>query len=226
MMIRDGSMTAQSDRLCITVRGKGGHGARPHEAVDAIVISSFLIAALQTLVSREINPHYASVVTIGKITAGSASNVIAEKAELLGSIRTLRADARQHIHSGLRRMVRAAAELHDAQIDIRIDDGYPPVANEPVSTDIARQAAIDVLGRDEVVATEFPSMGSEDFSYYLEEIPGCFVRFGARHPDWEPIPLHSPAFDVDEGVLAIGTLFFDRLARLAHERREEIPDGV
>jgi hippurate hydrolase len=226
MMIRDGSMTAQSDRFCITIRGKGGHGARPHEAIDAVVISAFLIAALQTLVSREINPHHASVVTIGKIRAGWAANVIAENAELIGTIRTLRKDARRHIHNGLRRMIGAAAELHDAQIDIRIDEGYPPVINEPISTDIARQAAIDVVGRDALVASEFPSMGSEDFSYYLDEVPGCFVRFGARHPDWEPTPLHSPAFDVDERVLPIGTLFFDRLARLAHERREEKPDGV
>lgn len=226
LMIRDGTITAQSDRFCISVRGKGGHGARPHEAVDAVVISGFLIAALQTLVSREINPLHASVVTIGKIQAGSAANVIAEESELLGSIRTLRKEVRQHIHNGLRRMVGAAAELHNAQIEIRIDEGYPPVVNEPVSTDIARQAAIEVVGSDRVVASEFPSMGSEDFSYYLDEVPGCFVRFGARHPDWEPIPLHSPAFDIDERALAVGTLFFDRVARLAHKRKEEIPDGL
>jgi hippurate hydrolase len=226
IMIRDGSVTAQSDRFSITVRGKGGHGARPHEAVDAIVISGFLIAALQTLVSREINPLHASVVTIGKIRAGSAANVIAEEAELLGSIRSFREDVRQHIHHGMERMVSAAAELHNAEIDIRIDEGYPPVVNEPVSTDTARKAAFDVVGRDLVVAAEFPSMGSEDFSYYLHEIPGCFVRFGARHPDWEPIPLHSPVFDVDERVLAIGTLFFERVARVANGRIEEISDGV
>jgi len=226
MMIRDGSVTAQSDRFCITVRGKGGHGARPHEAVDAVVISGFLISALQTLVSREINPLHASVVTVGKIRAGSAANVIAEHAELLGSIRSLRDDVRRHIHNGLKRMVGAAAELHNAEIDIRIDEGYPPVVNEPVSTSIARQAAIDVVGGDAVVTAEFPSMGSEDFSYYLEEIPGCFVRIGSRHPDWEPIPLHSPAFDIDERALAIGTLFFDQVTRVAHERVEEIRDGV
>lgn len=226
MMIRDGSVTAQSDRFSIKVRGKGGHGARPHEAVDAVVISGFLIAALQTLVSREINPLHASVVTIGKIRAGSAANVIAEEAELLGSIRSFREEVRQHIHHGMERMVSAAAELHNAEIDICIDEGYPPVVNESVSTDIAREAAIDVLGNDLVVASEFPSMGSEDYSYYLHKIPGCFVRFGARHPDWEPIPLHSPAFDVDERVLAIGTLFLDRVARIAHQRIEEIPDGV
>lgn len=226
MMIRDGSVTAQSDRFAIKVRGKGGHGARPHEAVDAVVISGLLIAALQTLVSREINPLHASVVTIGKVRAGSAANVIAEEAELLGSIRTFREETRQSIHRGMERMVRAAAELHNAEITIHIAEGYPPVVNEKISTDIAREAAKDILGRDLLVDSEFPSMGSEDFSYYLEKIPGCFVRFGARHPDREPIPLHSPAFDVDERVLAIGALFFDRVARLAHQRIDEIIDGV
>jgi hippurate hydrolase len=116
IMIRDGSVTAQSDRFAIKVRGKGGHGARPHEAVDAVVISGFLIAALQTLVSREINPLHASVVTIGKIRAGSAANVIAEEAELLGSIRTFREEVREQIHHGMERMVSAAAELHNAEI--------------------------------------------------------------------------------------------------------------
>lgn len=226
IMIRDGDITAQSDRFVIKVRGKGGHGARPHEAVDAVVISGFLIAALQTLVSREINPLHASVVTIGKIRAGSAANVIAEEAELLGSIRSFREEVRQHIHHGMRRMVSAAAELHNAQIDIRIDEGYPPVVNEKVSTDIAREAAFEVVGDEGIVVSEFPSMGSEDFSYYLHEIPGCFVRFGARRPEWEPVPLHSPAFDIDERVLAVGALFLNHVARVAHRRGAEIPNGV
>lgn len=226
VMIRDGEVTAQSDRFKITIRGKGGHGARPHEAIDAIVISGFLITALQTIVSREINPLHPSVVTVGKITAGSAANVIAEKAELLGSIRTSRSNVRDHIHKGIRRMASAAAELHNATIDVEIDAGYPPVINEPVATRIARQAAIDVVGSKRVVRSEFPSMGSEDFAYYLERVPGCFVRFGARQADWEPIPLHSPAFDIDERVLAIGAQFFDRVARLSYSQATVMSDEI
>ena len=213
VMIRDGEVTAQSDRFRIVIRGKGGHGARPHEAIDAIVISGFLITALQTIVSREINPLHPSVVTVGKISAGSAANVIAEDAELLGSIRTSRPNVRDHIHRGIRRMASAAAELHNATIEVEINNGYPPVINEPVATRLARQAAIDLFGEARVVSSEFPSMGSEDFSYYLEHVPGCFVRFGARQSDWEPVPLHSPAFDIDEHVLAVGAQFFDRVAR-------------
>jgi len=226
IMIRDGHVTAQSDAFDIRVRGKGGHGARPHEAVDAIVISGFLIMALQTLVSRETNPLHPSVVTVGKIEAGSAGNVIAEEAELSGSIRTSLNESRKRIHHGLTRMVSAAAELHKAEIDIEIRHGYPPVVNEPRSVSIARQAAADIVGEKHVVTAEHPSMGSEDFSFYLNQSPGCFVRFGARHPDWEPIPLHSPAFDIDEHALGIGARFLDRVARVAHERMHEFADEI
>ena len=226
IMVRDGHVTAQSDAFTIKVRGKGGHGARPHEAIDAIVISGFLITALQTLVSRETNPLHPSVVTIGKIEAGSAGNVIAEEAELYGTIRTSLEESRKRIHHGLERMIKAAAELHNAAIDIEIRHGYPPVVNEPRSVSMARQAAADIVGPENVVAADHPSMGSEDFSFYLMERPGCFVRFGARHADWEPIPLHSPAFDIDEDVLGIGAQFLDRVARVAHARMVEFNDEV
>lgn len=226
IMVRDGVVTAQSDSFSIKVRGKGGHGARPHEAIDAVVISGFLITALQTLVSREINPLHPSAVTIGKVRAGSARNVIAEEAELTGSIRTSRPEVRQHIHHGMRRMVGAVAELHNATIDIEISEGYPPVVNEPIATEIARKAGAAIVGPDCVATSEYPSMGSEDYSYYLDKVPGCFVRLGARHPDWEPIPLHSPAFDVDERVLGIGARFFDHVARLGHARLAELPNAI
>lgn len=216
-MIRDGLITSQSDRFTIKIRGKGGHGARPHEAIDAVVISSSLITALQTIVSREVNPLDTSVVTIGKVRAGSAANVIAEKATLQGTIRTTRARVRKNIHRGMKRMASAVAELHGAKISLKIKKGNPPVINEPVFTQIARDAAAETVGSRSIVASRFPSMGSEDFSYYLENVPGCFVRLGARTHDQEPIPLHSPAFDIDERVLGIGALFFDRAARLAHE---------
>ena len=107
IMVAEGVITAQSDRFVIEVRGKGGHGARPHEATDAVVVSAVLITALQTLVSREVDPVHPSVITVGRIEAGSAPNVIAETARLEGSIRTTRADIRDHIHGGIRRMARA-----------------------------------------------------------------------------------------------------------------------
>lgn len=215
IMVAPGVMTAQSDRFRIAIRGRGGHGARPHEATDAIVIAGLLIGAIQTLVSREINPLHPSVVTIGRVEAGTAANVIAEEATLEGTIRTTTAEVRQKLHNGLRRMAEASAALHEAEIDVEIQSGNPPVVNSPREAAIARKAACHVVGEPAVPATEYPSMGSEDFSYYLESCPGCYVRFGARRPDWEPIPLHSPAFDVDEEVLMVGADFFDAVAREA-----------
>lgn len=215
IMVAEGTITAQSDRFHIHVKGKGGHGARPHEAIDAVVIAGFLITGIQTLVSREINPLYPSVVTIGRIEAGSAPNVIAEEARLEGSIRTTLPEVRKHIHAGLRRMISALAAFHNAEIDIDISSGYPPVINTRQESQIAFRAAESIVGKEGLMQMDHPSMGSEDFSYYLQDLPGCYVRFGARKKKQEYIPLHSPAFDIDEGVLAIGADYFDAVAREA-----------
>ncbi|UCH54355.1 MAG: amidohydrolase [Pseudomonadota bacterium] len=215
IMIAEGVITAQSDRFLIRIQGRGGHGARPHEAIDAVVITGLLITAIQTLVSREVNPIHPTVVTIGKVEAGTAANVIADSATLEGTIRTTSPSVREHIHSGLRRMGRALAELHNARIEVTITEGYPPVLNSARETGIAQRAALRVVGREAVVPQDHPSMGAEDFAYYLQEIPGCYVRFGARLRDGEYIPLHSPAFDIDEEVLKIGAAYFDQVAREA-----------
>ncbi|HEY5655808.1 MAG TPA: M20 family metallopeptidase [Woeseiaceae bacterium] len=213
VMVTAGTVTAQSDGFVLQIRGKGGHGARPHETTDAVVIAGFMIVALQTLISRESNPLHPSVVTIGAVHAGTAGNVIAEEATLRGSIRTTRDESRNHIHAGIRRMADAAALLHNARISVQISEGYPPVVNTRREATIAWQAAEKVYGVDHVFGMEFPSMGSEDFSYYLQHVPGCFVRFGARRRDWEPVPLHSPAFNIDEDMLPQGAEFLAELAR-------------
>ena len=215
IMVADGVITAQSDRFAIHVRGRGGHGARPHEATDAIVVSGLLITAIQTLVSREINPVYPSVVTIGRLNAGSAPNVIAEEANLEGSIRTTLPQVRQHLHDGLRRMAKSVGELHNARVDVRIDPGYPPVVNSTREARLAYRAAREVVGEAGLMTMDHPSMGSEDFSYYLERLPGCYVRFGARLGERDYVPLHSPEFDINEDVLKVGASFFDEVARTA-----------
>ncbi len=215
IMIRNGAMTAQSDRFHVTIKGKGGHGARPHEAIDAVVIAALLITTLQTLVSRQTNPVHPSVITVGRIAAGTAANVIAESAELEGSIRTTFPDTRDHIHTGIRRMADAMGELHDAEIRLELTEGYPPVINTPEEVGLVRQSVRERYGPDALTTAPHPSMGSEDFSYYLQHVPGAFFRLGARRPDWEPMPLHSPRFDIDEAVLAVGAEFFDALARRA-----------
>jgi hippurate hydrolase len=213
IMVADGVITAQSDRFAIQIHGKGGHGARPHEATDAVITTGLLITALQTLVSREIDPVHPSVVTIGRIEAGTAANVIAETATLEGSIRTTLPDVRDHIHNGIRRMARGLEELHNVSLDVQIDEGYPPVVNTSREAQLAYRAARSVVGEKGLMQLDHPSMGAEDFSYYLERIPGCYVRFGARSGNMKYIPLHSPSFDIDEGVLRVGAAFFDQVVR-------------
>lgn len=215
VMVAGGTITAQSDGFTIRVKGRGGHGARPHEAVDAVVVAGLLIMAVQTLVSREINPAHPSVVTIGKVEAGSAGNVIAEDATLYGSIRTTEPAVRKQIIQGLRRMAKAVGDLHNASVQVEIREGYPPVINTAREAAIARQAVLKTLGEEGLVAMDQPSMGSEDFSYYLLHVPGCYVRFGARREGWENIPLHSPSFDFDEEALKVGAAFFDQVVREA-----------
>jgi hippurate hydrolase len=213
IMVADGVITAQSDRFTIHIRGKGGHGARPHEATDAVVTTGLLITTLQTLVSREIDPVHPSVVTIGVVEAGTAANVIAETAKLEGSIRTTLPEVRAHIHNGIRRMARGLEELHNVSIDVQLAEGYPPVVNTRREAQLAYRAARCVVGDEGLMQLDHPSMGAEDFSYYLEHIPGCYVRFGARSEHMKYLPLHSPSFDIDEGVLPVGAAFFDQVAR-------------
>lgn len=219
IMVASGVITAQSDGFVIRVKGRGGHGARPHETTDAVVIAGLLISVLQTLVSRRANPLFPGVLTIGKVVAGSAANVIAEEATLSGTIRTTVPEVRESLHDGLTRMSKALGDAHDVEVTVRIRAGYPPVVNTAAETAIARLAASHVVGEAGLATMEHPSMGAEDFSYYLEQLPGCYVRFGARlsGSESEYRPLHSPSFDIDEKVLGIGAAFFDRVARRAIE---------
>ena len=215
IMIGHGIITAQSDRFEINITGKGGHGARPQEATDAVIIAGSLVNSIQTLVSREVDPLHPSVVTIGQIQAGSAANVIAESAMLRGTIRTTLPESRERITQGLQRMVDAFEILHNAKVCLTITEGYPPVVNSNEEVNLALAAVKETLGDDGVIMMDYPSMGSEDFSYYLEKIPGCYVRFGARDKDKKFVPLHSPSFDIDEEVLAIGANYFHTLSKLA-----------
>lgn len=217
IMVSEGPVTAHSDRFVVNIRGRAGHGARPHEAVDAVIVAGMLISALQTLVSRETDPLSPTVVTIGRVVAGTAANVIAEEAHLEGTIRTTAPSVRAAVHRGIHRMARAAGTLHDAMVDVEIGDGNPPVVNTFREAEICRRAAEVVLGPRGVVPQEHPSMGGEDFAFYLHDVPGCYVRFGARAEGQSYIPLHSPAFTVDERVLEIGARFFDRVVREAQQ---------
>ena len=214
IMVADGTITAHSDRFDIDVHGESGHGARPHEAIDAVVVTGLLITAIQSLVSRHVNPVSPSVVTIGSVHAGTAANIIADHAVLEGIIRTTRPDTRREIIDGLHRAARSLGELYRARIEVTLGESCPAVVNAPREAAVAAAAARDVVSDRGVVRQEHPSMGAEDFSYFLQDTPGCYVRFGAS-ADGDYIPLHHPRFDVDEGVLAVGAGFFERAVRRA-----------
>ncbi len=223
IMVGHGIVTAQSDRFWIRVHGKGGHGARPHEAVDAVAIAALLINALQMVVSRQVNPIYPTVITIGRVEAGTAPNIIAQEALLEGTIRTTLPATRAQIRQGLLRMCKALGEMHNARIEMAMIDGYPPVINSQREADIAARAAAKVIGQEKIMPLEHPSMGSEDFSFFLQKIPGAYVRFGARLSDREYIALHNPAFDIDERVLGVGAAYFDQVVRLASHEYSQVP---
>ena len=207
-----GLICAYTDKFEIRVCGRGGHAARPHETIDAIVVASLLVMSIQTLVSREINPSYPTVVSVGRFSGGSAYNVIAEEAILEGTIRATHPEIRAQIIDGLQRMARAMDGLYNAKTTIHFRDGLPPVINHPIAAMLAREAAGKVVGEEGVVKQRHPSLGGEDFAYFLQKVPGCLVRFGAGHPELTNTPAHSPYFDFDEGVLPIGASFLAQVA--------------
>ncbi len=215
IMVTPGTVTAQSDSFRIRVTGKGGHGARPHEAIDAVVIAGMLITSIQTLVSRETDPVHPSVITIGSVKAGTAPNVIAEEATLEGTIRTTLPAVRDHLHRGIERLGRAAADLYRADVDVHVRGGYPPVVNSEAETELALEAVRLMGSGATVVSQDYPSMGAEDFGFMSRHVPACYVRFGARTREDTYIPLHSPLFDVPESVLGIGAEYMERVARVA-----------
>ncbi len=216
-----GAVNASSDRFSIEIHGKGGHAARPHESVDSVVVGALLVMAIQTIVSREVNPAHPCVVTVGRFEAGTASNVIAGRALLEGTIRAQERPVRDGIIQSLTRICDSVANLHDAKITMSVREGAPPLINSPEMAELARRAASAVVGEDNAVPLRTANMGGEDFSYYMEAIPGCYVRLGVRDPGHEGFPAHSSKFDFDEAVLPIGARYFYEVAKLAGEKLRE-----
>ena len=213
--IKSGLHTSHADAFEIRITGKGGHAARPHEAIDAVLIASQMVINLQTIISRDIDPVYPSVLTIGYLRSGTVNNAIAEKAVLKGTIRTTDESVRNQITEKIRKLASSLAILYDAEIKVILKPGYPPIINEEVATKYAIQVAEKLVGKSRTVAIPYPSLGGEDFSYYLQQIPGCFVRFGAAKEGHEVTLSHSPTFDFDEEVLRVGAAYMSELVRYA-----------
>ena len=215
IIVTEGPVNASSDNFTIEIIGQGAHGARPHESIDAVVVGSLMIMALQTIVSREVDPARPSVVSVGQFHAGTAANVIAGQAKLEGTIRAQDPLVRHQLLASVRRIAESIAQLHGAKIQITVKEGTPPLVNTPEMASLARSAAAATVGEANVLPLKTANMGAEDFSYYMEKIPGAYVRFGGQLPGKEGYPAHSSKFDFDEEALAVGAAYYRTIAKIA-----------
>ncbi|MFK9094307.1 M20 family metallopeptidase [Bacillus salipaludis] len=200
---RKGYVMAASDHFVIKIHGKGGHGASPHETIDAIAIGTQVVTQLQHIVSRQVNPLKSAVVSVGSFHAGKASNVIADSAEISGTVRTFDEDVRELIKRELHVIVNSICAAFHATCTINYESGYPAVYNHEEETEIFVQTMKNNFGEDLLIETD-PSMGGEDFSYYLKEKPGMFFYTGARNEKiGAGYPHHHPKFDIDEQAMIL-----------------------
>ena len=198
-----GPAMANSDRFTITIQGRGGHAAQPHLTVDATVVASQIVVALQTIVARNVSPLQSAVVTIGSLRAGTVSNVIADSAELKGTIRTFDPDLRASLPRRVEAIARGIAEAMGASIEWDFLQGYPACVNDVAMASLAREVAAGIVGAEHVVQPD-PTMGGEDFAYFLEQRPGCYWFVGTRNEERGLVfGHHHPRFDIDETALPI-----------------------
>jgi len=214
-VVQPGPLAAAADTFEILINGEGGHGARPHESRDPIIAAAALISSLHHIVSRKLDPADAGVVTVGHMNAGVAPNVIPDTAFLAGTLRAITNETRQLLIREVRKRAESIADMYDVSAHVTIKDGTPPILNDEAATDYARAACATFLGEDAVVPLHALNMGGEDFACYLEHMPGCFVRIGAREPGGEFIPGHSPHFCADEGAIFVGAAILAAAARNA-----------
>ncbi|MBD1939305.1 M20 family metallopeptidase [Microcoleus sp. FACHB-68] len=204
--IRHGALTAAADDIELIIIGESGHGARPHEAVDAIWIASQVITTLQQAISRTQNPLRPLVLTIGQISGGRAPNVIADQVKLLGTVRSLHPETRADLPAWIERIVANVCSAFGARYQLNYRRGVPSVQNDPILTQIVELAALEAWGSTHVQILPEPSLGAEDFSMYLEHAPGTMFRLGVGYPDKHNYPLHHPLFEVDESSIVTGVV--------------------
>ena len=198
-----GPMMAAVDKLELTVRGRGGHAAYPHMCVDPVVIACEIVIALQTLVSREVSPNSPAVITFGTIQAGTKDNIIPDEAYLTGTLRTFDPQLRQYLIARIGEMSSHIAQAMRAEASFRTSNGCPAVINDGQAAERVRQSAVQAIGAANVVVAQ-PRMGSEDMSFFLEKVPGCFFNVGIGRADGPATPHHTRLFDMDEAGLDVG----------------------
>ncbi|MYW04229.1 amidohydrolase [Streptomyces sp. SID3343] len=209
--LRAGAITSACDRVVITVSGPGGHTARPHRTTDLVTALAKIAAELPGAFSRRIDPRSGASLVWGRIESGSAPNVIPQHGELEGTLRCLDLEAWRQAPDLMHELVDALASTYGAKWELEHHRGVPPVVNDPDAVAAMRAVAVDVLGASEVEGTE-QSLGGEDFSWFLEQIPGQLTRLGVRPPGHPPYDLHQGSFDIDERAIGVGVRLFAGLA--------------
>jgi amidohydrolase len=201
---REGLYMASADEIYLTIHGKGGHGAMPHLAIDVVAIAAQIITALQQVVSRGADPKIPSVLSFGTVKAEGATNILPNFIYLEGTFRTMDEEWRAKAHIKIRQIVEGICAAFGATADLEIRKGYPFLMNNPQLTRKMKAGAIEYLGKENVVDLDI-WMAAEDFSYYTQEIPGCFYRLGTRNEAKGIVSgVHTPTFDIDEDALEIG----------------------
>lgn len=200
-----GPLMASSDTVEIIVRGQGGHGSEPHDCLDPIPIACEIVQALQTYVTRRVGVFDPAVITITRLQAGTAGNVIPQTASLLGTIRTVSEKTRSRLWEGVRKLARGIAGAHGAEAEVHIQEGTPVLVNDARAVELVSEVAIDLVGPDRFRTIPRPIMPSEDFSYILQQVPGAMAFLGARSDREGPVaPVHSSRMILNEAAMITG----------------------
>jgi hippurate hydrolase len=204
LSFRSGKAMASADEIYVTVKGKGGHAATPHLTADTVLAASELVVALQKVVSRDKDPLSPSVLSMCAINGGFTTNVIPSEVKLMGTFRAMDESWRFNAHKRMQDVAEGIAKSSGAEIDFKIDVGYPTVYNDPVITERAKSIAVSTVGENNVEDGEL-RMGAEDFGYYSQKIAGCFFRLGTGNKQKNITSgVHTPTFDIDEDAIEIG----------------------
>lgn len=203
--VKKGPLFASIDEVDIKIKGNSAHGASPHQGVDAITTAAEVINSLQSIVSRKINPIDSAVVTIGKIEGGYVRNVIADKVNLEGTVRALTSEVRKQLEEGICKKVKNICSASGADYEIDYRHLYPPLVNDEEMTDLIKNNAVEVMKDENVIDVKEPTMGGEDFAYFLKEVPGTFFLLGGRNEKKGiTAPHHNTHFTFDEDIMADG----------------------
>jgi amidohydrolase len=213
--VREGAMMASYDIFEISITGRGSHGAMPHHGIDPITTAAELVQKLQTIVSRNLDPLEPAVVSVTKIHAGTAWNIIPNEAVIGGTVRAFSEAVQEQVERRIRRLCEGTALSHDATISVRYERRYPPTVNTAEEAALCARVAQALVGRDRVMLTPKPAMGSEDFAWMLRARPGAYVWIGNGTGTAGGCMVHNPGYDFNDAVLPVGAAFWVRLAETA-----------